>query len=354
MKINRFITLLILGQLGLTIPKQVDANEFLDPEVTLATVDQTGTFDTLLDDFSQDTLDPTQSFIQQIGDVARSIAHENDLYASVMIAQAILESGSGTSQLAIEPNFNIFGIKGSKGGRSVCLETFEDTGNSEMISIQSDFRVYDSYEGSLKDYCELLTGGLVNDVLYYDGAWKSNTNSYREATEFLTGRYATDTMYAHKLNELIDMYDLTQFDAPNSSIKESEDSDRFILPIADYCISNHYGSRETVNHRGLDFAAQANEPILASKAGTVIIAEEHPSWGKYVVIAHEDGMTTLYAHQNYFIVSVGQKVSQRQIIGYVGSTGNSTGNHLHFEVCQDNTLLSDRLIDPEAVLPPVN
>ena len=70
----------------------------------------------------------------------------------------------------------------------------------------------------------------------------------------------------------------------------------------------------------------------------------------YVAIEHEDGTTTLYAHQQEYQVKVGDKVKQGQIIGYVGSTGNSTGSHLHFELCLDHSLNQSQLIDPETIL----
>jgi murein DD-endopeptidase MepM/ murein hydrolase activator NlpD len=68
------------------------------------------------------------------------------------------------------------------------------------------------------------------------------------------------------------------------------------------------------------------------------------------VIEHEDGMTTLYAHQQQYAVKVGNKVERGQTIGYVGSTGNSTGSHLHFEVCKDSSLSQNMLVDPQTVL----
>lgn len=72
--------------------------------------------------------------------------------------------------------------------------------------------------------------------------------------------------------------------------------------------------------------------------------------GNYVAIEHEDGTTALYAHQQEYQVKVGDKVKQGQIIGYVGSTGNSTGSHLHFELCLDHSLNQSQLVDPKTVL----
>ncbi|WP_165007672.1 MULTISPECIES: M23 family metallopeptidase, partial [unclassified Enterococcus] len=122
------------------------------------------------------------------------------------------------------------------------------------------------------------------------------------------------------------------------------------VPVKNCTISSPFGFRGGEFHRGLDLAAPQGEPIYASKAGVIIKAEFHPSWGNYVVIQHEDGITALYAHQQEYRVRVGDKIDQGQIIGYVGSTGNSTGSHLHIEFCLDNSLDQSRLIDPEPIL----
>lgn len=85
-------------------------------------------------------------------------------------------------------------------------------------------------------------------------------------------------------------------------------------------------------HSGVDVAANSGATISAAAGGTVSIAEYSSSYGNYVVIYHSNGTTTLYAHMSSMAVSAGETVSQGQTIGYVGSTGNSTGPHLHFEV----------------------
>jgi LysM repeat protein len=89
-------------------------------------------------------------------------------------------------------------------------------------------------------------------------------------------------------------------------------------------------------YNAVDIGAPKNTPILASAAGTVIIAKNNDGWnggyGNYVVIQHENGTQTLYAHANDLLVSVGDSVSQGQNIGLVGRTGEATGYHLHFEV----------------------
>ncbi|WP_235415566.1 C40 family peptidase [Faecalicatena contorta] len=153
----------------------------------------------------------TEKFIAQIGVMAQEIGQENDLYASVMIAQAILESSSGNSLLGRAPYNNLFGIKGSYCGESVSLPTYEDDGTGRLYQINDKFRKYDTLKDSLEDYAMLLTQDMG---MYYSGAWKSNTQTYEDATAFLEGRYATDTFYSEKLNALIELYDLTRFDDP--------------------------------------------------------------------------------------------------------------------------------------------
>ncbi|WP_338213794.1 glucosaminidase domain-containing protein [Companilactobacillus muriivasis] len=153
-----------------------------------------------------------QAFIDYIGNSARKLAANNDLYASVMIAQAMVESGWGTSGLATAPNYNLFGIKGDYKGASVNMGTQEDDGTGSLCSISSDFRKYPSYKESLEDYVSLLRGGTSGNSQIYAGTWKSNTTSYKDATKYLTGRYATDTTYADKLDSVIEKYNLTQFD----------------------------------------------------------------------------------------------------------------------------------------------
>ncbi|MDG5112723.1 glucosaminidase domain-containing protein [Companilactobacillus pabuli] len=160
-----------------------------------------------------------EQFIDYIGNSARKLASNNDLYVSVMIAQAMVESGWGTSGLASAPNYNLFGIKGDYNGESVNMGTQEDDGTGSLYSISSNFRKYPSYKESLEDYVSLLRGGTSGNSQLYAGAWKSNTTSYKDATKYLTGRYATDTTYADKLNSMIEKYNLTQFDV-NASDKD--------------------------------------------------------------------------------------------------------------------------------------
>lgn len=151
-------------------------------------------------------------FIEQIGWSAQDVAANNDLYASVMIAQAILESGYGSSALSNAPYYNLFGVKGSYNGQSVYMPTQEYL-NGQWVEMNEPFRQYNSYWESFQDHANVLRStSFATGTAHYSGVWKSQTTSFYDATNYLTGRYATDPGYAQKLNWLIETYQLTRFD----------------------------------------------------------------------------------------------------------------------------------------------
>ena len=119
-----------------------------------------------------------------------------------------------------------------------------------------------------------------------------------------------------------------------------------------YRLSSLFGYRihpitgKAHSHTGIDIPAPGNTPILACKSGQVVTSAYHYSYGNYVVIDHGNGNSTLYAHMSSRAVSEGQMVTQGQTIGYVGTTGSSTGNHLHLEVRDNYTR-----VDPESKFP---
>lgn len=112
-----------------------------------------------------------------------------------------------------------------------------------------------------------------------------------------------------------------------------------------YTITSWFGYREDpftgeiAYHSGTDIGAPGGTPILAAADGTVTIANAIDSWGGgygyHIKINHNNALDTLYAHCSSICVTAGQEVKQGEVIGYVGTTGNSTGNHLHFEVWQN-------------------
>ncbi|MCI5652054.1 MAG: peptidoglycan DD-metalloendopeptidase family protein [Ruminococcus bromii] len=115
----------------------------------------------------------------------------------------------------------------------------------------------------------------------------------------------------------------------------------FGWPLAGYgygSITQYYGGMYSgTPHKGLDIGVPYGTPIYASESGQVLSAEYHWSWGNNVLIWHNGTYSTRYAHCSSLAVSAGQYVEKGQVIGYVGSTGQSSGPHLHFEVYQNGT-----------------
>ncbi|MCO8292518.1 peptidoglycan DD-metalloendopeptidase family protein [Tetragenococcus halophilus] len=285
----------------------------------------------------------TWQLITSLGEEAREIAQEEDLYASVMLAQAILESNSGQSQLSQAPYYNLFGVK----GQGASFKTLEEDSQGKMYTTQTTFKKYNNYEDSLGDYVKLIKNGIIGDKNFYQGSWKTNAENYRVATRFLTGRYATDHKYHEKLNQLIEDYELTRYDHKQTLVSEKAD---YIRPLDAFKLTSKYGKRNDSFHRGVDLAAPQGTKIKASREGKVTRAAFHPSWGNYVTVQHSDGLTTLYAHCEKINVEVGQLIEQGEKIASVGSTGHSTGPHLHFEVNRSQNLEKEQLLDPVEVL----
>lgn len=127
-------------------------------------------------------------------------------------------------------------------------------------------------------------------------------------------------------------------DVEPGNIDINADGGPFIWPTTSTYITSEFGYRVHpitgiyTGHTGVDIGASMNSPVYAAASGTVIIASWYGGYGYAVVIDHGNGISTLYGHNSSLNVSVGDEVSQGQVIASSGSTGNSTGPHLHFEV----------------------
>ncbi|MDT2659418.1 glucosaminidase domain-containing protein [Enterococcus hulanensis] len=198
-----------------------------------------------------------KSFIEKVGEDARKLGQEYDVFASVMIAQALIESGSGTSTLSLAPNYNLFGIKGTYQGQSISMATQEDRGNGELYSINSAFRKYPNYAASLGDYVELLRGGISGNDSYYKQTWRSTAKNYLRTTNALTGTYATDTTYGQKLNSIIALYHLTEYDQVKI---DAADSGIFIKGKDE--IPEEYRSRmKYPDYNGVNYNSSGSYPV---------------------------------------------------------------------------------------------
>lgn len=133
---------------------------------------------------------------------------------------------------------------------------------------------------------------------------------------------------------------------PDELSLESPDINVQLIAPVDGIVSSPFGERmhpirKTIEfHRGIDIEAVEGTQIRAVLEGEIVEAGEEPSYGKYIKIAHTDGITTVYAHCSKLIAEKGQMVKQGEVIAEVGDTGAAIGSHLHFELWKDGKSLN--------------
>ena len=227
------------------------------------------------------------------------------------------------------------------------LELNEDLTSDSILRIDQEINV--------TDYVPIV------DVIVYEEELKEETIAYKEKTEQTDDLFRGETKlkqsgsdgkkHVHRAIEKINGQVENREVLEEEVIKEVQDeitlegtkviSSRgtgdFIRPAIGGYISSQYGPRWGSFHRGVDFARPSNRNILASDNGVVEVASSSGSYGNYVVINHNNGFKTLYAHLSSISVRVGQTVPQGTKIGVMGSTGRSTGIHLHFEVLKNGS-----------------
>ena len=293
-------------------------------------------------------LDNLPSFITQemiIG--ALKCQDETGYPASVTIAQIIQESGfgkygpggeegKGLSYLAYQYN-NLFGIKGTGPAGSVDMRTGEQTGDGTSYMITSGFRVYNTYTECIEDRTELLKE-VYKDLTF--GVEDANTFAIKVGS-----RWATDIHYGQSLIKQMEKYDLYRLDSMTLD-EFSGLLGTFVNPCPGSTLTSNFGPRSapkagaSTYHKGIDMGTGAyNIPTYAAAAGTVTFAGEMGTAGVMVEIDHGNGLVTKYMHHDKIYVEEGQKVEKGQQIGLSGTTGNSTGNHLHFQVEEDGNAI---------------
>jgi murein DD-endopeptidase MepM/ murein hydrolase activator NlpD len=126
----------------------------------------------------------------------------------------------------------------------------------------------------------------------------------------------------------------------------------FVYPVMGPRLSSDFGVRAhpimkvTRHHHGVDLAAPAGSLIRSIAGGQVIYADPHGGYGRFIVVRHANGLSSHYGHCQQVNVRIGQKVNAGDILGTVGSSGRSTGPHLHFEVRREG-----KPLDPNEILP---
>ncbi len=273
---------------------------------------------------------------------AIDMMNETGYPASVVLGQMILESGAAGSELANPPYYNCLGQKSPSylETGSVTMNTaeawgYEDAAFSTFASYVDCMRAW-GHKFTMPPYVDNVTACIRDPVTgHYDA------NAFIEAV-WKSG-YATDPNYVDKVIQIMTSYDLYRFNSMTAEDLEQGGGDVVISGNGQFthpcpgmtCQTSYFGEIrefEVGGHKGNDYAAPVGTPTYAAAAGTVIIAGWSDSAGNWVVIDHGGGLTTKYMHHSRILVSAGQTVEKGQQIGEVGSTGQSTGPHLHFQV----------------------
>lgn len=166
---------------------------------------------------------------------------------------------------------------------------------------------------------------------------QQGVNGSKETSYLLTSENGTRISKV-ALKEDIIQQPVDEIEVVGTKVISSRGTGEFTWPTVGGYISSGMGQRWGELHRGIDIARPNNYNILASDNGVVVAAGVSGSYGNRIVIDHHNGYTTLYGHLSSIEVKVGQVVEKGSVIGIMGSTGNSTGTHLHFEVEKNGSL----------------
>lgn len=193
---------------------------------------------------------------------------------------------------------------------------------------------------------KMIEDGTMSEVIPYTTVHKNTDTMYKgETAVSVTGVNGKQTITGKvtKINGTVTERDLTKQEVITEKVDEvilvgtaakpkTAPTGVFGMPIRNYTLTSAYGYRWGRTHQGLDMAAPTGTPIYASDGGTVTISSWQSGYGYCIYIDHGNGYTTRYGHCSKLLVDAGTKVYKGQEIALCGSTGNSTGPHLHFEI----------------------
>ena len=269
---------------------------------------------------------------------AVDMMNETGYPASVVLGQMILEGGAGGSELSNPPYYNCLGQKSPSHLESGTVTMVTEEAWGTVTAIFSTFRNYTDcmlawgHKFTMPPYFynvtafprDPLTGHYDADA-FIEAVWRSG--------------YATDPNYVNKVIQIMTFYELYKFNSMTSSDLVPGDitgTGQFTHPCPGMTAQTSYFGEirefEVGGHKGNDYAAPVGTPTYAADDGVVTVAGWSDSAGNWVVIDHGNGLVTKYMHHSKNVVSQGQTVKKGQKIGEVGSTGQSTGPHLHFQV----------------------
>ena len=298
---------------------------------------------------------------QRINELSAEVVQQQDLFMKRI--RSIYKTSVGTSMLGMVFGVDSLGSYLSYGKYlsrisehdSALLQTLSDN-IEELRTLQAQMQAEKEDLADTKVTAESKKASLTSQ--------KTEVESTLQDIKKLEQEYMADQAAVEKeMKQIQADIDAIYASTAGSGSQVDYSGTGFIYPVKGYTyISSYYGWRfnNTNYHTGVDFPAPANTPIRASASGTVIYVRTGAGYGRawgygnYVIIYHgkmSDGQqySTLYGHMRSVATSAGKYVQQGEIIGYVGSTGNSTGNHLHLEVWKGGSKAN--AVNPRGYIP---
>jgi murein DD-endopeptidase MepM/ murein hydrolase activator NlpD len=234
-------------------------------------------------------------------------------------------------------------------GNILCATTNEDPIKKDTVSalvITPNNPLYDNLSSLTGDEIISMIDSLLDEKLVSKLLLKE-INEYVESRHLEHDFYVSLTNFYEDTpipsNSVYENWDTENIYPYEDSISENDTNVlltlidesnlcNFNMPLSNTIITSHFGYREGKNHNGIDLDLQVWDPVVSSFDGMVRIALKHPGYGRVVVVRHYNGLETLYAHLHRIKVKPGDIVEAGQVIGLGGSSGRSTGSHLHYEL----------------------
>ncbi|MDQ3940763.1 MAG: peptidoglycan DD-metalloendopeptidase family protein, partial [Actinomycetota bacterium] len=264
----------------------------------------------------QARIDATQAEIDKIKDVATDQAVMLYKTGATDTLDALLSSRSLTE---LNDRIELLGVASEKNTNALIrygrLRVTIEAEHRELFQIKTDL--------------EAARATQKNTLAKLDKAYEEHAANLAALEKKLGKEHAHEEILARQEARI--ERDILAAQAGRAVAARGISAGGFIWPLAG-SITSYYGPRWGRMHTGIDIDGSSGQPIVASKAGRVIVASYYGGYGNAVVVDHGGGVSTLYAHMSRFGVSNGQEISQGQVVGYVGCTGSCTGDHLHFEV----------------------
>lgn len=232
---------------------------------------------------------------------------------------------------------------GYKAAAEQCLKIKGEL-ETEEAELESSKKELEQHQNELQTQIQVAAATIADiqgDIDEYVGEYDETAASLQEVTSEISSLEAQRAAAARAAAQARAAQSAGTY---SSAAVPSSAAGMFIWPTTSRTITSPYGYRyHPISgtykfHSGIDIGAGYGSPVYAAAAGTATVSYDSGGFGNYVTINHGNGYSTLYGHMSSVVVSSGSYVSQGQVIGYVGSTGASTGPHLHFNVYYNGSL----------------